>query len=454
MKPAHTMIVVVVVMTALNMASESFAALSITKTGDRYNDTVAQPRPYKGVDTMAPVVRYHSNPNGTISVTATERRNIPSPKRLTPHDTDQVETGIGMMWFENVRNMRIVGREEPYLFQGVDSTTVILAPIDPELGAVGTLFVEDKAANVTSIDLSINIYSEPSISDVDFGNVRVGSTRQRNVIVIKRSLNPMFVTSVVLTGNARDRASYTIHTKLPRTVEPLSKDTFAVDFVPKEPFDSKPAITVRTNLDTLSSRVTARAVIGQISLVSRNVIATSSFDTCDPAVTIYNVGDDTLTVTRARSSNSRIRVAPIQSPIRIAPQRNHTLRVCYLPTVPSVDSTTIFVYSDSYERNTDSCVVVAMYGTTSVGDEDHRVRNAYPHPVTDVVNIPLPDAVGAIRSYKVSSLQGTVILQSRYDVDGDDSVLTFDVSTIPAGIYVVEIRLDNKVLFTHFVKSP
>lgn len=87
--------------------------------------------------------------------------------------------------------------------------------------------------------------------------------------------------------------------------------------------------------------------------------------------------------------------------------------------------------------------------TVGINEAEETVLNVYPNPAIDVVSIA---SEKPIDSYTVADLSGKIRINGSASGNRTSDRITFDVSTLPAGVYVVEIRTGNAVSKSRLIK--
>lgn len=414
-------------------------------TGARHPNIVA-------LDTMSPVVRQSSTTMTSVAVTITERRNDPSPVRPLPLPSDQVESGICVVWLDSASNIRLTSWVRPTSGK-LDSTTVNLEQIDPLKPSFAKLAAMDYAGNVSSQPFAISVDDRPLLKTTDAGRVRTGTTLRTYAVLSNRSSAPITITSVTVSGTALDTASWRIVTPTPFVIPALTTDSIILDFAPTVPYVSIASCTVVTNVGPLAGPLTARSVAPRIAVSSRSIVPPSMDDFCDTVVRIRNIGDDTLTVSRIESSNLSIRVPPIAQPIRLAPNADTAIRICYMPTKEGVDTAIITTYSDAFQRAIDTTTLLGIYGTTAVWYGAKGAAGISPHPVRDVLTITFSETIFGEGSYDIIDLTG-VAVQRGHIVLNPQSSMDIPAQELPVGSYVLRLTIGTRTTSVVFVKAP
>jgi hypothetical protein len=87
----------------------------------------------------------------------------------------------------------------------------------------------------------------------------------------------------------------------------------------------------------------------------------------------------------------------------------------------------------------DGCTSTVQYPITGVSDEDEAPEgiNIYPNPASTEVHIDLAASSNAIARTRIVSMSGQVIKEDRNDAR------VIDISTLPEGVYILQIELAN-----------
>lgn len=184
----------------------AFAALAVgAQAGDSGRLQVIVP----GIDTMPPVVTATALPCGCREFTVTENRNIPDPPAPTPKERDQVESGI-----QRIRLAVDPGANNATLS---DLTPAVFPKDNPVKAATFRVCLTDKSKpgsfTIEALDWKNNLTKQLyniaaatpqiSVTNFDFGKVKVGEVGQGEVIVTNNGDGPMVLDAITLQTGSR-----------------------------------------------------------------------------------------------------------------------------------------------------------------------------------------------------------------------------------------------------------
>lgn len=87
--------------------------------------------------------------------------------------------------------------------------------------------------------------------------------------------------------------------------------------------------------------------------------------------------------------------------------------------------------------------------TVGINEAEETALNVYPNPATDLVSVA---SEKPIDSYTVADLSGKIRISGAASRNNSSQRITFDVTALPAGVYVVEIKSGNAVSKSRLIK--
>jgi len=96
--------------------------------------------------------------------------------------------------------------------------------------------------------------------------------------------------------------------------------------------------------------------------------------------------------------------------------------------------------------------VVDMTGTSDI-PESASVVSIYPNPTKNTVNI---QHSGMDNTRITASVFNTAMLklsETEYAVSGNDFLTSIDLSTLPTGLYFLQLKYDNKIILEKIIKQ-
>ncbi|MFA4864048.1 MAG: T9SS type A sorting domain-containing protein, partial [Bacteroidales bacterium] len=94
----------------------------------------------------------------------------------------------------------------------------------------------------------------------------------------------------------------------------------------------------------------------------------------------------------------------------------------------------------------------ADYDTLLLTDYIHVVGKVFPNPVSDFVNIYLEAELPAVIKAEVFNIIGQKVLEKEFP-DQDSRLLTIDLSSLSAGIYVVRLQVKQQFIWAKVMVS-
>lgn len=318
----------------------------------------------RSTDTMPPVVTGTMN-CGTFSGEATELRNIPDPPRATPHDTDQVETGIaeidtvaGQQSYNYI--LQIASGDDLPRFPSFKRVTFRFEVIDLSKPAYCVFYVRDWANNYTYDTISYTPSTLALTPDVvRFSERRLNEPDTIDVNISNTGTSPLLITSTTLTQGLHYTLLNGISTP-GRTIGAGQTEVIKVVYLADRETND-----VRSDFDLDTLLVGAECGTWKIALsgvASRSLIEIEDYNAglVDPGVLtcksggllITNTGSDTLIITGFTGiTNSKFSVSPAALtalPYVIYPKSSYRMTdVCYQRMDEGTDSITVTFQSNA-----------------------------------------------------------------------------------------------------------
>lgn len=318
----------------------------------------------RSTDTMPPVVTGTMN-CGTFSGEATELRNIPDPPRATPHDSDQVETGIaeidtviGQGSYNYILKLTL-GDDLPR-FPSFKRVTFRFEVVDMTKPAYCVYYVRDWANNYTYDTISYTPSTLALTPDVvRFSERRLNEPDTIDVSISNTGTSPLLITSTRL----KKGLHYTLLNRIAtpgRTIGTGQTEVIKVVYLADRETND-----VRSDFDLDTMLVGAECGTWKIALsgvASRSLIEIEDYNAgyVDPGVLtcksgglmITNNGSDTLVITGFTGiANTKFSVSPAgltALPYVIFPKSSYRMKdVCYQRMDEGTDSITVTFQSNA-----------------------------------------------------------------------------------------------------------
>lgn len=272
---------------------------------------------------------------------------------------------------------------------------------------------------------------EPGISVagiVDFGDVRVGTTRDQDVTVTNTGTAPLTVTSADATGD------FTTLTPMPIVIPPGASAPITVRFAPSAPGPANEAMTIVSD----SPNGPAFPFLQGNGIAPAIAVDPPSFDFHEVRVGnssgavffITNTGSDTLTISSVTAGGAF--AASAATPIAIAPGNQAGVAVTCTPPAPGTFSGDLVITSDAATSPTLvplSCTGVApAIAVDPTSLEFGNVRVGTPRLASVTVSNPGSDTL--VISSALADGAFTVVNAPSFIVPGGSA--TIDVQFLPA----------------------
>lgn len=413
-------------------------------------------RPYSliGIDTMPPIL---VKTQGCTSwdLTATELRDKPSPRATRPKETDQVESGIArIMWDDNgATNLALldVGSGQFPRDSALKERHFTVRVVDPAQSAAGILVVRDFADNEMRDTLvwkgiPVTQHSAP------FGITRPGGIGTSTVTIRNTGALPLALTST----SFRKDSPFSIQApKLPVTIPANDSIVCIIAFAPKAqdgPGISIDTMTVTAGCYRIPYTLIATAGQPEIKVDEVRLVRTSTTanEVCVPdGGRIVNTGTDTLIVHSIDGVSGGFTYKAddrFTLPVRILPGAHAFIgEICYVGTDTNTHSIDVIVRSNAVRGDSQAVWSVVRDSVLSVHD-DHELAmrlTLHPTPATDRVTMTVPVAFPTTEPIDI--IDGKGMRTGTFTLPAGTTAIELDLSGLASGSYTVHVGRTSNV---------
>lgn len=326
-------------------------------------------RPTNVLDTLPPQFTRTST-CGNFNYEVTEIRNIPDPPRTPSGDSDQVETGISEIDFDPdpaavSTNYRIVLETDTQFPRNPSYKRFRfrLEVIDKSKDAVAYLYFRDYADNL-SYD-TVHYYADKiqiTPNPIDMGRIRVGTSKQQEIVIKNTSGGPVTVTSAILRSGTDFVITTGAITGAPVILQAGQEHRLTVTYTANTETTKFDDPNADWDIDTVLVKTQCSEFkIGARGMGVQPVIAVEDFDAgtrsldeefCKPGgLEIKNLGTEPLIITGFSNVGSNFTIStPLNPPLphTIAPKSSQTFTtVCYKSSTISQDDIDVTINSNA-----------------------------------------------------------------------------------------------------------
>ncbi len=79
--------------------------------------------------------------------------------------------------------------------------------------------------------------------------------------------------------------------------------------------------------------------------------------------------------------------------------------------------------------------------------------NVFPNPVEDIVSVETRNFQTATVNMTITNVFGQCIFRTEYAADGGQSMRSFDISDVPVGVYLLEVRAGTRRVVQKILKK-
>lgn len=403
-------------------------------------------------DTMPPVITQTTSTPHRANFVVTEQRNVPSPRRPVPLPSDQVESGLASVWLMDSSNVALSGWVGLSM-RGSSSASFSVQQTDLTQPASATVIVTDNNGNYSEQRVSFGASESPFLRFVDTVNLPLGSTTRRVATVHNPSSEVLTVSSAEIKLNVNDTIGLwsRLQTSLPLDIPAKSSVQIDFDLSAVSRGTTAAVVHVTTGQGVLTDSFTVVSRAANLALVAQDIVSPSTSEYCDTSLVVFNVGDDTLRISKVLISHPRFRIKDTLLPLTIAPSERAEVLLCHTTDVSRTDTAYVIVESNSWPKQVDTAVVIAQRIITSVESGETSELRITPHPVVDVFTTRIESITDESVRFYVHDQRGTELHSGIVAVTSGS--VTLDVSALPRGYYIVSLATDSNTIRIPFVKS-
>lgn len=442
------------------LASNGKVALGGHIYGHGESDAYGWPiggRPYSliGIDTMPPVL-VKTPGCASWDFTATELRDHPSPRAPRPKATDQVESGIAsVMWDDNGgTNLALlnVGSGQFSRDSALKERSFTVRVVDPAQTAAGIVVVRDFAGNqvrdtLVWKGLPLTQRSTP------FGITRPGSVRTSTITIRNGSPQPLAFTSTSL----RKGSPFSLRAPmLPITIAANDSIVCTIAFAPKTedgPGISIDTMTVTVGCYRIPHVLMATAGEPEIAVDEVRLVRTSDApnEVCMAhGGRIVNTGTDTLVVHSIDGVSGGFSYKPgdqFTLPVRILPGAHVLIgEICYQGTDTDMHSIDITVRSNAVRGDSLAVWSVVRDSVLSVHDDREPATRLMLHPTPSMDRVTVTTQTAFPTAEPIEIIDGKGMRVGTFALPAGTTTIELDLSAFASGSYTVRVGSTSAVL--------